>query len=107
MRVTVVVFDGEQYHGGWPPSNAIGFLAWLAEKIDSIPAEHRESALIEINSYIEYYSSQATIKITYSRPITSAEIDAENKKAETVKRNREQEERQQLARLQAKYGNVP
>jgi hypothetical protein len=102
---------GEHDDYGWPPKNAIRFIAWFQEKIDSIPLEFRDSAIVEINSVSEYYGAHSVeLEIHYKRPETDIEMRARivrDKAAADFKASQqEQQERAVLAALQAKYGKA-
>ena len=105
MDIKIEVFRKERYEGEWPEKNAIAFLAWFEEKINSIPEEFRGSAEVEIDSVsLGEGSSYALIEIYYSRPETKEEAKArelkQHDKAELLK----QRELRQLEELKRKYG---
>lgn len=104
--VTITVFNKEQYDGEWPPEDAAGAIAWLSEKIESIPEAFRSTARIEFDSAGGYEGAHyARIKVTYNRPETDEEY-ADRLVAEEARKQRERQfELDTLARLQAKYGN--
>lgn len=94
----------KQYDGDWPPTDAVGALAWLQAKLDDIPAEFHGGAKIEFDSAIRYDSNYATIEFSYVRPETDEEeAQRERQVAAYVVRRRDDELRT-LAALQAKYG---
>lgn len=102
--IVVTVFEQEQYDGEWPPENAISAIAWLQEKIDSIPAVFRANAKIEIDGVTCYDSGYAKITISYTRPETDEE-ESERQNAENLRAAQQrQRDLKQLAELQAKYG---
>jgi hypothetical protein len=77
QSVKVDVFSGQRYDGDWPPNDAAGFIAWFQGKIDTIPAEHRSDARIELDSESSYEDSHyASIGISYWRPETDGEMEA-------------------------------
>lgn len=100
----VVVFDGEQYDGEWPPEDATGCIAWFSEKLESIPPEYRSAAKIEIDVKGSYVNScYARIEIYYDRTETD---DEENAREAENQRRREAQKAQELrtlAALKAKY----
>jgi hypothetical protein len=105
-KVRVTVFDQEQYDGDWPHDDALACLGWFQSKVDKIPAEYRDSATIEIDSRSGYEGSHyARIRICYWRPETPEETAERNAKIERNLRDREAQERLQLAALSAKYGS--
>ena len=99
----VTVFNKEQYDGDWPPSNAIEFVAWFAEKLGEIPAEYREVAIIDIDSIACYDSSKASIEIYYMRPETDGEMTAREMEELRSKEAQKARELQTLATLKAKH----
>ena len=103
--ITVTVFNEEQYGGEWPPENAAGAIAWLSEKVESIPEAFRSTAKIEFDSVGGYEGSHhARIEITYTRPETDEE-ESDRMRVEEVRHQRQRaSELDTLARLQAKYG---
>lgn len=103
--ITVTVFNKERYDGEWPPEDAAGAIAWLSEKVESIPEAFRSTARIELDSAGDYEGPHyARIKITYSRPETDEEETNRMQEEEARQQRRRQEELDTLARLQAKYG---
>lgn len=103
--IRITVFDKERHDGEWPPEDAAGAIAWLSEKLESIPEAFRSTAKIEFDSVGSYEGSHyARIEITYSRPETDEE-ETNRMQAEEARQHRQrQEELDTLARLQAKYG---
>lgn len=108
--VQETVHNGGEYDdNGWPPKDPAGFMAWFQERIDRIPAEHRQNAKIDFSSEGGYYGEHSPhIEITYLRPETddqfSSRAQREAQQAEIDARRKEQQERATLAALQAKYG---
>lgn len=104
QKKRVVVFDGEQYDGGWPPEDARRCVAWFSEKLESIPSKYRATAKIEIDARGGYEDSYyARIKIYYDRPETDDEEntrEAETRRQQEVKK---EQELRTLAALKAKY----
>jgi hypothetical protein len=71
----VRVFRQERYDGDWLPEKLSDAIAWLQGMLDSVPAEYRDSAKIEIDSVSSWEDSHyASIEISYRRPPTQAEI---------------------------------
>ena len=103
-KIAVKVFEQEQYDGEWPPENAISAIAWLQEKVDSIPAAFRADAKIEIEGVTSYDSGYAKITISYTRPETDEEESARENAENFCAEQQRQRELKQLAELQAKYG---
>jgi hypothetical protein len=80
----VRIFRQERYDGEWLPEKLSDAIAWLQEKLESVPTEYRDSAKIEIDSVSSWEDSHyASIEISYRRPPTEAEIaDRKAKEAE-------------------------
>lgn len=73
------------------------FQEWLAGVIKKIPAEYMHTADIEISSAGGYEGSHnATITISYSRPLTKKEIDKRNANTKSAAAR-------DLARARAQY----
>lgn len=102
--IRITVLDKERYDGDWPPEDAAGAIAWLSEKLESIPEAFRSTAKIEFDSVSSDEDSHyARIEITYSRPETDEEEAvrlANNRLAAEAQRSREL---QQLEDLRRKY----
>lgn len=89
MKKSITVFDHERHDGEWPPEDARACLDWFSAKVESIPAEFRETARIEFDSQSGYEGCHyAKITITYQRPETAEEIAA--RKGENQRRIDEQ-----------------
>lgn len=105
VTVTVTVFDQEQYDGpDWPAPEADKFIAWLSEKVRTIPQEYRSAARIEFSTAYRYEDAYARIEISYTRPETGAEEAIRLGHAQRKAENDRQEELAVLRRLQEKYG---
>lgn len=110
QMVQETVHDGGEYDSnGWPPEDPARFMAWFQERIDRIPAEHRQNAKIEFSSEGDYCGGHSPhIEITYLRPETddqfASRVQREAQQAEFDARRKEHHERATLAALQAKYG---
>ena len=94
----------EQYDGDWPPSDAVGAMAWFQAKLDDIPDEFRSTAKIELDTTSRYDSSYATIEFSYVRFETDEEEAQREQQAAARPKNRRAEEWSMLAALQAKCG---
>lgn len=102
---TISVFCQEIYDGDWPPEDAAGFIAWFQTKLDTIPAEHRASATIEIDSNSSWEDSHyAEIDIRYSRLETPAEVAARLAEAKGRQAAEQEAERRAYEALKRKYG---
>jgi hypothetical protein len=93
---TVVVFESyESWRDDWMPGALQDAIAWLQEKLASIPEEHQDSAGIEIRGGGGYDGEFPIISITYDRP----ETDAEMADRLEVQRQRAMAEEERLLRL--------
>jgi len=100
----IKIFDKEEYDGDWFPEKASEFMAWFNEKLEQIPAEHRDAARIEIGSIASYEDSHyVTLEISYSRPDTEEEIAANELHMAYQAERRRKSEMQLLADLKSKY----
>jgi hypothetical protein len=100
--------------GDWPPANAALFLKWLSDRLSDIPDEYRDSARIEIDTFIcgddEPTGSAAEIILSYLRDESDDEI-GRRKSVERMVEERDRYsaehlecvERQVLAELKKKY----
>lgn len=104
---TITLFDQEQFDVGWPPESLTEHIAWLAEKLESVPAECRHVAKIVIDSMSGYEGEHyGHIVISYERTETDDE-EAAREAEEAARRERQRaQELRTLAALQAKYGKV-
>ena len=102
--IAVTLAEAEKYDAGFPPEGAIEFSKWLGDLMAQVPAEHAETAKLEIDSIGSYENSHyATVSFTYTRPETDAEEAerlAADMRAVAVQRSREL---QQLDALRRKY----
>ena len=102
-QTRVKVFDRD---GEWPPTYATECVSWFAEKLASIPDEHKAAAKIEFGSESGYEGDHyVRIQIYYVRPETDDEIAA--REAEERRRQEEwkDQELRTLAALKEKYGS--
>jgi len=104
---TIVIFNKEQYDGEWPEENAVEFINWFSDKVNNIPSEYRDKAIIELDSVLSYESSSyVNIEISYVRPETPEEeknrMDAKNNSNKIL----EKRDRKQLSILKDKYEGV-
>lgn len=87
------------------PENLGEAIAWLQQYLNSIPAQWRDNAKIEIDSVGGYEGSHyAAIYIKYTRPQTDEEFAAQLEKLAADLDAKESQERAMLAALNAKYG---
>lgn len=103
LRITVadLVRDDEE----WPPTGAIQYLEWFAEKIESIPPEHRATAQIEISSINQWdeKDSDPRILIFYTRLETDEEMAIRDGKERLKQEERIAADLRTLASLKARY----
>ena len=104
-QARVTVFDKEQYDGEWPPTDATECVAWFAGKLESIPAEYRATAKVEIESVPSYEDSYARIVIRYDRTETDDEMATREAKERQLQEAQKARELRTLAELKAKYGS--
>lgn len=104
---TVTVFDREEYDGSdWPHHDALAFLGWFQGKVDTIPAEYRDTATINVGSKSGYEGDHSVhIVISYTRPATNAEIKERAAYQRQRESMEEQRERAAYQLLKAKYGS--
>lgn len=69
----VEVFSSEGFNSQ-VPSKLEEAISFFQEKLNSIPAEYRKDAVLNIEGYNEYDYSYARVEIYYYRPPTSGEI---------------------------------
>jgi len=109
MDIQVKVFEGESSYGqkDWPSEKATEFIKWFQNKVDLIPSEYRDKAVIELTSSTVWDSSVVDLTISYTRPETIEEQQA--REFEAIRRQQQQEstERQTLTYLRSKYGDQP
>ncbi len=87
------------------PENLAEAITWLQDTLDGIPAEHRASAKIEIDSESEYDSHFAVVQISYNRPETDAELAKRIALAERQENQAQQAELALFKRLKQKFGD--
>lgn len=88
----------------WPSKKASQFIEWISERLAEIPAEHRDTAEINITA-LGYYDSDnsSEINIDYYRPETDAEMAARIDLEERRRRIEKEREIRLLNLLKAKY----
>lgn len=100
----VTVFSHERYDGEWMPEGLADAIAWLNDKLESIPAEYRDSATIEIDSVSSWEDSHyASITITYTRPETDDEVCERVDRERRMAAHREAQERATYEALKRKF----
>lgn len=104
QHVEVTVFNGVQYEGEFPPSDARGFMSWLNTKVAEIPPEFMCTARIEIRSVGGYYGEHSPgLEITYTKPETEEQQSSRLAREKRAIETDEARERDLLAKLEAKY----
>jgi len=107
---TVTVADQEQYgvgpldFGSHEAGSLDRVIGALAKARDSIPEPYRASATCEIEAHAGYEDSMyPNIKITYTRPATTEEIDKSEADLLARAAAAERKERQTFEALKAKF----
>ena len=85
------------------PTKADEFMEFWQDKLNLIPDEFMDSALIDIDEIEEYGASYFSAKVTYKRPKTDEEIDNYARNAMEHVERLEAIERRYLAELLVKY----
>lgn len=99
---TVTIYDHDKALRA-PPSDLVGYIAWLQAKLDEIPEGFRPSARTDIYGSEEYGSGVLCYTIEYDRPETDEE-EAARENADRVKADAvRQKELATLEALRAKY----
>jgi hypothetical protein len=102
--IRVVVYEAEQGEHAWPPAGLSDFTAWLQSQVESIPAEHRGTATIELGKTILDEDFVCGVVIAYTRPETDEEVKAKEDRAQRLVEQQRLHELRQLSELQAKHG---
>jgi hypothetical protein len=103
-QIRITIFDQEQYDSEWPPTDAKKCIEWFTKKLESIEAEYRETAKIEITSFNSYGDSRySRIVIYYDRFETDREIEIREAEELRHQERRKERELKKLAMLQEKY----
>ncbi len=85
------------------PYCAKDFIQWVTDKVQEVPEQHRESASILFHAHGDDDYMYHTLEIRHKRLETDAE-EVQRKREESVEEAyQECMEREELARLQAKY----
>ena len=104
MNTVITHFVAEQYDATFPTGNLLAFRDWLAQQIESIPAEYRDVAKIDIGTDSSYDTCYATLEIKYQRPETPEETAARERRDADRRREREAADRAQYEALRRKFG---
>ena len=96
MRKRIISYDSKSWSENMPPTNIPELISWLQKKLHEIPEECRPSAELEREDgdyYIEYYRDET-------------EEEKLEREREVIRRNKmaEEQERENLRKLIAKYG---
>ncbi|CAN7597312.1 hypothetical protein [Bosea sp. LjRoot237] len=109
--VTKVIYEAEGSYGNKDqmPENLGAAVEWLQEKLDSLPEDMREDAILEIEAERDYDCAVLKIKIEGRRPETDAEqmarLGAEARHRFGLAMTRELQERAAYEALRKKYGD--
>ena len=107
-QIRVVVYDKDEYTTeDWPPADAVGFICWFQNKLESVPKEFRDDVKIILHahaSHDDYVDAEINIEIYYYRAETPEEILEQQAKEHALQKQKEIAERAALAKLKAKYG---
>ena len=99
--VKVTIYEKDYYY---PEGNAAEFMKFFQDKLDTIPKEFVDSAVIEIEAVDNYGSSSIDCSIYYFRPQTEAEISAEMAAKEAIALGERQRKLDQIERLKRELG---
>lgn len=100
--INIVVFEEDLED--MLPTNPNEFLTFWKEKIELIPEEFKGTARITIEASTNFeFSSCLDVKISYTRLETRKEELYRETNATVLYRLREEQEKHELKRLQAKY----
>ena len=99
-------FKETQYGSDWPNEKLTKAVGWFQKQLNSIPADFRDSATLDIDTEFDEYSEykRACIRIIYYRPETSDEYNERVALVDKQETERKKRDLQLLAELQAKYG---
>jgi len=86
------------------PEKPSEFFAFWKEKIQLVPEEYREVALIEIEAEEDYGSAMLAATVSYYRPETNQEEALREGREKTRVELNKQQELRQLEMLKKKYG---
>ena len=100
--ITETNYDNHEWNQD-PPENLIEHIAWLEEKLQSIPEEFRESAFVKIYADEEYGDPTLIYKIWFSRPETDNEEATRERQDQARAESVREREIAELAKLRAKY----
>lgn len=99
---TMTVFQDDEIPKHWP---VLDFINWLNGQVSRIPEKYRDSSTLRFS--IEYDSSVLGVTVCYERTYTPEELEERARRQEQSIKDgvaiTEQRERDQLARLKAKY----
>jgi hypothetical protein len=106
-EVRVMVYENDDVRGILP-TNPKDFLAWWAEKFEGVPEELMGSATVSIETEVDYDGGvDIRVEVYYWKKKTPEELKSERLSKERGERaylrNLECCEREDLARLKAKY----
>ena len=89
----------------WRPEYVVELIAWLQNLIEEVPEEYRDSVHIDFIGGADIYGENSDVDevIYYNRPPTQEEIDADLETARVRQEKREAQEREEYAKLKAKF----
>jgi hypothetical protein len=108
MKKRVMVFEAMSSLQ-WPfdrPTALAEITGWFAEMLESVPQEHRDTAICEFDTESDYDCHYPTIKIFYDREETPEEAREREDAADARARADIAHARATIARLKAKYGDA-
>lgn len=85
------------------PESLSGVIGWLSQKLESIPAECKDSAEFRFDAVTEYGEAYPHMEITYRQAETDAEVVARVKIEAERSRMLDAAERQRFERLKEKF----
>ena len=93
------------YYDNCRPDRVVELIEWLQAKLEQVPEEYRNKVCIDLTGGTDAYSSTSDVDecIYYYRPPTPEEIEQDLKDAEARKQKREDQEREEYAKLKAKF----
>lgn len=100
---TIIIVASREYDADFPPTNLQECASWFADQLAKVPVEYRSTARVEFEVVDDYESSRyVTITVAYRRPETDEE-EADRLLKQRKLSKYEEEKRELLAKLKAKY----
>lgn len=85
------------------PDNLVKLIEFLKVKLDEVPKEYRDSALMDIEALSNWGDPCLEATISYRRPLNKEEVAKERKDQRESRKRSKEIEMAELKRLQAKY----